>query len=880
MKPIYCGLDISDFSIELLALNRAGSRVSVDRCARIALPAGLVTRGMISDPVRLGRIIVKLFNAAYGSSHGPVQAGLSLPEAVVYSKTFELPVNMEEDAADQATILEAAKTFPLPAGGAVTTLADYGVVGGKREVFYAATDKPTYNGYVQACKTAGITPLFIETEASAQARSLVPADETRPLVIADIGARATLLTIVEDGLVRFSSSVAIGGDALTMALEKARQIPLSEAEETKRRIGFDPRDKGGWVYAALEPAVNDIIEEIRRTAVFHERRTGWKPEKVILTGGTSLMIGFKEAVAAVLSDADVDLGDPFSGIAVDHLPYAVELRQTSVLYATAAGLAMRAVGLARAGPKVDFIIGHQHRPSAVAKLLKKTFHSLANMVTKIRHPKSAAAGKGKKPLPEAPAGPAPAAEAAPVLETAPAAPARKRTALLDEESTGLTAAPAAPEPSEPEEPKRPAAPARPEETDFGQNVGELLGHVGPTFGKEPPPRKEEVMPGGGGMLIHEILERKKKGFDAPPPKPSASVPEVTEEDEESVELMAPVEETEARRGPSIILVALAVIFIAAAATGTYLFISRNGLSILPVVGGWFGGGKEEAVVPDEGSAVSEIPSSVSVNVRLVVAEETADSVPVIKTRVLEASVTAQGEYDATGEAAVAAAGGKASGVIKIVNTTSSGYTFVATTRFLSSKGVLFRLKRATAIPANGSVEAEVAADKTGAEGDIGPDKFTIPGLSADLQPLVWGESSAAMTGGASTTKAVTVSDLAAAKADLAEKLKPEADKALAEVAQVGEVVLPELATIEESAVEGPEAGTAGAKFTMKLTLKYLVLAVPEAEIETLLAKKLSDTLPEGEIAADYDLGTPSYLVEAYDAAAGRADLRAESAVTQ
>jgi hypothetical protein len=72
---------------------------------------------------------------------------------------------------------------------------------------------------------------------------------------------------------------------------------------------------------------------------------------------------------------------------------------------------------------------------------------------------------------------------------------------------------------------------------------------------------------------------------------------------------------------------------------------------------------------------------------------------------------------------------------------------VATTRLLSKDGVLFRLKDQVSIPANGSVEASVYADKTGKGGEIAATTFTIPGLSADVQKLIYAESSEPMRGG-------------------------------------------------------------------------------------------------------------------------------------
>jgi hypothetical protein len=219
-------------------------------------------------------------------------------------------------------------------------------------------------------------------------------------------------------------------------------------------------------------------------------------------------------------------------------------------------------------------------------------------------------------------------------------------------------------------------------------------------------------------------------------------------------------------------------------------------------------------------------------------------------------------------------------MIKVVNNTAQEYTFVATTRFLTKEGILFRLKQNAKIPADGSVEVAVAADKPGADSDIGPSKFTIPGLSADLQASVWGESSAAMSGGAGVAKAVAQADLDKAKADLLEKLKSEAETGLQGLAEENEMLLPDLMTSEEVSFDAPKVGTVAGNFQATFKVRFRAMTLPQTEVEKELVTQLVSILPEGENQADYDIGLPQYTVEAYDTKAGLAEVRAEAQVTK
>lgn len=92
---------------------------------------------------------------------------------------------------------------------------------------------------------------------------------------------------------------------------------------------------------------------------------------------------------------------------------------------------------------------------------------------------------------------------------------------------------------------------------------------------------------------------------------------------------------------------------------------------------------------------------------------------------------------------------KSKGTVVIHNENGRPQTLVATTRFLNEANVLFRLSKEVTVPANGTVSAELVADKPGPTGDVAPGKMTIPGLSSAMQKKVYGVTDKAFTGGGS-----------------------------------------------------------------------------------------------------------------------------------
>jgi hypothetical protein len=113
----------------------------------------------------------------------------------------------------------------------------------------------------------------------------------------------------------------------------------------------------------------------------------------------------------------------------------------------------------------------------------------------------------------------------------------------------------------------------------------------------------------------------------------------------------------------------------------------------------------------------------------------------------------------------------ASGWVTLYNKSNNNQPLVATTRLLTSEGVLFRLKDRVNVPAGGEIEVEVYADQSGIASEIGPSQFTIPGLRTDLQKLIYAVSKESMKGGIKKTGVLSIDDWSRAQQEMQEKLK-------------------------------------------------------------------------------------------------------------
>lgn len=245
---------------------------------------------------------------------------------------------------------------------------------------------------------------------------------------------------------------------------------------------------------------------------------------------------------------------------------------------------------------------------------------------------------------------------------------------------------------------------------------------------------------------------------------------------------------------------------------------------------------------------------------------TAGETGYIPGRILEISEEGSQNFTATEKKAV---DGVAGGKLTITNDSGADQALIATTRFLSESGVLFRLKNGATIPAGSSVEAEVYADEPGAAGDIGPAKFTIPGLSPAYQKLIYAESKLPMSGGNGEQIFVSQDDIDRAKTKLVSVLSQQVSgKDTEGNLRPGEILLPVVLKTEVvSALANPPVGEPAAQFELSVKSKIKFLVVQESDWQQSIKKNL-DKLAPGQ-AGQYVLGNAKYTLTDFDDEKGR-----------
>lgn len=349
--------------------------------------------------------------------------------------------------------------------------------------------------------------------------------------------------------------------------------------------------------------------------------------------------------------------------------------------------------------------------------------------------------------------------------------------------------------------------------------------------------------------------------------------------QENRESINPGEDQKNGRGilKKIILVVIILAVLAGGAAAAYMYIPKATISL----------------TLKQKSAAQDYTIKGQTNISAVDLQNLA-----IPIRVLTVSDQMTKDYSPGGTASKNTSGQKAQGTITIYNAYSATpQPLVATTRFLSDSGKLFRLVKDVTVPGAtnnngqvqpGTVDVQVIADQPGADYNISPSKFTIPGFqtsSPQKYAKIYGQSTSAMTGGgsgndnsasANTTgqaAAIKDSDISRAKTDVSSSLSDDIKQKLKSQAP-DMVVMDDAINVGDATYKSSKSiGQVTDNFQMTASAQGTALAFREDDLKNLISQLMSKSagvnikssdisLEYGQLISDFKANTLQINVHA------------------
>lgn len=341
-KTSYLGIDIGSSSIKMVELVKENKNLKLLTYGFTENKEEVVKDDYVSDTKYTAKLLTEINKKAGAVSKNAVAA---LPTYSVFSSIISLS-NVAAKDISSAIHWEAKKVIPLPLEEMVLDWKKIGEPGNSKKeknvkVLLTGAPKNLVKRYIDIFKEAKINLLSLETETFSLIRSLIGNDKST-IMIVEIGMSTTDISIVSGGISRLSRSIDVGGLSITRAISHNLNIGMRRAEQFKYDLGISMIGATNEIIPkTIIEAINPIINEIKHMISLYQGKGDEKIEKLILSGGSSMLPNFTKYLEKIL-DINVVVGDPWSRISypVDLEPV---LKEIGPRLSVAIGLAIREI---------------------------------------------------------------------------------------------------------------------------------------------------------------------------------------------------------------------------------------------------------------------------------------------------------------------------------------------------------------------------------------------------------------------------------------------------------------------------------------------------------------------------------------------------------
>lgn len=332
------GLDIGTSSVKVVELLHSGTEISLNNYAQFHAKINYVTARSGSFNIldtEVANILERMFSAA--EFHERV-GFMALPVFSSFSTILEIPF-IEDDRLDQVIEFEARKFIPMPIKDVQIDSVKLEHLSGSEKIraLVVAVPREIVERYQKIAELINFDLVNMELETYSLARALFAGVENEPVLILDIGARTTNMSIVDSGVIVTHHNIDMGGASFTRAIARGMGLEAERAEEMKKEEGLV--DPSGQITQLLAPSVDKIILEIEQVIDEYVNEGGRGAEKLLITGGGSLLPGLLEYLGKSVR-IKIESGDSLRNVKV--LPeLRPVLEKSSPMFSVALGLALR-----------------------------------------------------------------------------------------------------------------------------------------------------------------------------------------------------------------------------------------------------------------------------------------------------------------------------------------------------------------------------------------------------------------------------------------------------------------------------------------------------------------------------------------------------------
>lgn len=343
------GVDLSSSAVKLLELSReegpADPTYRVESYAVQPLPAGAVVEKKIADLEAVGETLKRAVKRSGTKAH---RAAIAVSGSSVITKVISLPASLSEREMEEQIGLEADQYIPYALDD---VNLDFTLLGPSAkgtdlvDVLLAASRRDNVSDRLAVLQLAGLTAAVVDVEGYAISNACetflagLPAANRRDqaTAVADIGAHAIAVHVLDEGRVIYSREQAFGGNQLTEEIVHRYELTPAQAGAAKRKGGL-PADYQAEV---LGPFLDALAQQINRALQFFYSASAQKQiGLMIIAGGNANLPNIDSVIGARINTKTL-IAQPFAGMACAARVNTQALLADGPAMLVAAGLALR-----------------------------------------------------------------------------------------------------------------------------------------------------------------------------------------------------------------------------------------------------------------------------------------------------------------------------------------------------------------------------------------------------------------------------------------------------------------------------------------------------------------------------------------------------------
>lgn len=341
------GLDISDLSVKVAALEENGGRRSVAGFGTYPIARGSVVNG---DIINKKNVIFSIKKALEKSGPRKIKNRkviCALPETKAFLRIISIP-QMEEGEICEAIKWEIEANIPLAIDQVYydwRLLEEANAIPGEKKlsILVVAVAQKVADQFIEVVEGAGLQLMGLEVESLAQSRSLIreKTEKDKTTFVIDLGDRVVGFIAALGNTPRFTSNIPLSSQSIADAISKGMGISMEEAEKMEETAGIGSFLEQDPVFKAVQPVLDSLVAEIERSMDFYltSLRYSNSIDKIVVCGGGTNIKGLVSYLSSKLG-REVEVGDPLVNFFQKKVSPVVGQKELSH-YSTTIGLALR-----------------------------------------------------------------------------------------------------------------------------------------------------------------------------------------------------------------------------------------------------------------------------------------------------------------------------------------------------------------------------------------------------------------------------------------------------------------------------------------------------------------------------------------------------------